>query len=409
MRMASFLLGMIGKVQVKKMYRKREQATKEEFFAEKYRGGLSEADFAKRVYVAVHTFYIKKQGKLKHEFGVFLQGISGEYMPDANFEYMYQTEPILVMDRLVNDVRSKKEISSMKFLVKTVLALEFDLWMIERHRAGKQLTLAFFYAYIKEKYGDFLDRQYSSFKSFDLYRIDSFEEIAGELVPYQNQIGEFFDQLCEANKSRINMDRCDVPRTKEYAVVEEKKPEAVRETHTEDPHAAAAEPVKIPAQSVDEADIRRKLERETQIILQEKDERISKLEKDIREFKRQRDEAREYSLNQYDRGVKDLFKLMNDIRYGKVIDYLFSLLQKEEIDDNLAGYLENFFLLLEDMEIEPICDYEDEVSDENVTKNYNLDFDKKCYEPGNVKVKYVGWKYKDVPIEKPTITLKEEK
>lgn len=364
---------------------RREQVTREEFFAEENRNGMSEEDFAIRIYVAVHTMYLKNLGKTKPEFGKFWQNLTGKYMTDAIFEYIYQNEPILTMDNLVAEVNAGKEIKSMKYIVKTLVALEFDLWLVERYKDGKELKLTYFANYLNEKYGAFTDIQYTAFRKFDLYNIYSFEAIAKELAPYREKIDAFFEKLCTTNKMRITIDDIDVKRTKEYKPAIESKP---------------------PIQKSDEQALRQKIERENQIILQEKQERIEKLERDIKEFKRQRDEAKEYSINQYDKGVKDLFALMNDARYGKVIDYLFSLTVSEGVDENLASYLENFFMLLEDMEIEPIAEYDDEVIDDsNLTKNYNLDFDKNEYVSGKAKIKYVGWKYKDVTIEKPTLTL----
>lgn len=142
--------------------------------------------------------------------------------------------------------------------------------------------------------------------------------------------------------------------------------------------------------------------------MKEKDERIDKLERDIKEFKRQRDEAREYSANQYDRGIKDLFQVMNDVRYGKVIDYLYALSRNPETEANLASYLDNLFMALEDMEIEPIVeDGRPDVQEESLLRDYNLDFDKSEYHAEKVQLKYAGWRYKEVPMEKPTLVLKE--
>ena len=302
----------------------------------------------------------------------------------------------------------------MKFLVKTVTALEFDLWMIERQLAKKELRLSQFQAYIKEKYGSFLDRQFENFKKFDLYHITSYEEIAKELVPYQKKIMEFHEKFYQLHKARIDLDHEEVPRTKDYEIIGESREWRssrleIRRVETGEAKIGEIKTGRAGSTEGTEEKNTGKTDRETDIILREKEERIDRLEKDIKEFKRQRDEAREYSISQYDKGIKDLFGMMNDIRYGKVIDHLFSLLHRDDIDDELAGYLENFFMLLEDMEIEPIAEYEDEILEkENITKNYNLDFDKKNYKAGGVKIKYVGWKYKDVPMEKPTLALKEE-
>lgn len=195
------------------------------------------------------------------------------------------------------------------------------------------------------------------------------------------------------NKVKIKFDEPDIERTKEYKFI--------RKNTNESQGNVLPEYKKT---------VQQDMGREYQAVLDEKDSRILKLEQDIREFKRQRDEAREYSVNQYDKGIRDLFSAINDIRYGKVIDYLYKLLQTEGTDDNLASYLDNFFMALEDMEIEPAAASEKINTDrEKLIKEYNLDFDKNDFDSSRIELKYTGWKYKDIPIEKPTLTLKEEK
>ena len=99
---------------------------------------------------------------------------------------------------------------------------------------------------------------------------------------------------------------------------------------------------------------------------------------------------------------------MNDVRYGKVIDYLYSLLHNPDTEDNLVSYLDNLFMAFEDMEIEPMIENGNfNVKEENLVKMFNLDFDKSEYKAENVALKYAGWKYKDIPMEKPTLTLKQ--
>ena len=148
--------------------------------------------------------------------------------------------------------------------------------------------------------------------------------------------------------------------------------------------------------------------REFELIIRDKDEKINSLENDIREFKRQRDEIRDYSTDQYNRGIKDLFRGLNDLRYGKVIDYFYSLMKSPDVDEKLGSYLENFFMALEDAEIEPIiADENFDVNSKQLIKEFNLDFDKSKYNSKKVKLKYYGWKYKDSIIEKPSLTIEE--
>ena len=223
--------------------------------------------------------------------------------------------------------------------------------------------------------------------------INNFAGIAEKLLPHYNKIKDFYNYIQESNKFKIQIDEPDVERTKEYKFI--------RKNTYEGQDKGLGSYKKTTQQNIG---------REYQAVLNEKDSHILKLEQDIKEFKRQRDEAREYSVTQYDKGIRDLFSAINDIRYGKVIDYLYKLLQTEGIDDNLASYLDNFFMALEDMEIEPVaCNGKITADEDKLVKEYNLDFDKNDFDASRAELKYTGWKYKDITIEKPTLALKEEK
>ena len=391
--------------------RERKSASIGEFYSEENRAGLSEEEFAKRVYMQVHSLYLKTDRKIKLEFGRWWKDLTGMYMEDSIFGYIHDNEPILTWDKIVSDVREKKEIQSMKFLVKTIVALEFDLWLIERYNNCKELDLILFKNYLMEKYGGFCNRQFSIFRKFDLYGICSYENIAKELSPYHDKIKEFYDCLYEGNKRKIDIDNIDISRVNDY------KPKSfsvhVAKNKTNDSVAnfdKSTQSEKVSEEKTKQESVveekKNNIDGENQFVIQQMEEKIEKLEHDIKEFKRQRDDAREYSINQYDKGIKDLFNAMNDVRYGKVLDYFFSLLSRGDIDDNLASYLENLFMVFEDMEIEPIVEYDNyDIDETNLTRDYNLDFDKNEYVKDSVRIKYVGWKYKDTIMEKPTLEL----
>lgn len=370
----------------------RRKVTKEEFF-EKNATNCTNEFLAENAYILIHTTYLKDGIHIKKEIGKLWKELFQVYMQDDTFEYMVGNEPLFTRNTIVEDIMKGKEIQSMKILERTVTALEFDLWLIERSEKGLSLELSTFEAYIHEKYGKSLDRQYSNFKHFDLEHINDFNGIAQKLLPYYSKIKDFYNRVQKNNKVKIKFDEPDIERTKEYKFI--------RKNTNESQGNVLPEYKKT---------VQQDMGREYQAVLDEKDSRILKLEQDIREFKRQRDEAREYSVNQYDKGIRDLFSAINDIRYGKVIDYLYKLLQTEGTDDNLASYLDNFFMALEDMEIEPAAASEKINTDrEKLIKEYNLDFDKNDFDSSRIELKYTGWKYKDIPIEKPTLTLKEEK
>lgn len=336
-------------------------------------------ELAKQVYLMIHTYYLKEGSNIKSEMNKIWSTVFGVDMTEESYEYLLINSPVMLRDTIIDQTKQNKEIVSPRYLEKSIVAFEFDLWMLERYQRGQPLELAIFEAFLADKYGRYPEVKYKSFKKFDLCYISEFEDLAKELLPYYNKILDIFNRIVSNNRMRIEMDHPSVERTKEYKNIK----------------TAAA----LPLHSND---------REYQIIIKEKEERIEKLEKDIKEFKRQRDESREYSANQYDRGIKDLFSALNDIRYGKIIDYFYMLLRADDTNDNLASYLDNFFMALEDMEIEPIvsdgcaC-----VKEDNMIKQFNLDFNKSEYEESKIQLKYAGWKYKDHPLEKPTLTLKE--
>ena len=370
---------------------RKKTVSKEEFF-EINTQNCGKKFLAESIYILVHTAYLKPGTKVKPLLGDLWREKFGLYMENESFEYLKTNDPVLITDVIVEDSRKGVEITSSKYLGKAIVSLEFDLWMIENYRAKKALNYENFEKYLRKKYGQSMEYHLSAYKKFNLYGIDDLEVIADVLNVHYDEILAFFELLLKNNKMRISIDNVDVER-----VIPEPKVQPV--------------PVKKPEVPVEQSKPAAKQEDnfEYEIIIKELQERIDKLEKDIKEFKRQRDDAREYSVNQYDKGIKDLFSQMNDVRYGKVIDYFYALLREPDTDENLASYLDNFFMILEDMEIEPIVgDGVALVTESNLTKDYNLDFDKKQYVEGGTEIKYVGWKYKDYPIEKPTLKLKEK-
>lgn len=389
-------------------------------------GKYSFSEFAEKVYLMIHTYYLTAEGKIKVEMGKAWDREFGIYMTDETFEYMLTNAPIMLRDIIIDQTRQKQEIQGRKYLEKSLIAFEFDLWLIENYRSHQVLRLLNFENYINKKYGSFLDDKYRAFKRYDLKHITKLENIAVGLEPYYDGILEIFDLIISNNRMRINFEKESIARTEMISDAN------ILETHKDSVKAVVSEELPIlgyeqkktseessTSLSVDDQEIidlekiksgiRKELEKEYGLILKDKDDRINLLEKDIREFKRQRDEAREYSVNQYDKGIKDLFVALNDVRYGKVMDYLYTLMKTENIDENLASYLDNLFMALEDMEIEPVVtDEQFIVNEETMLREYNLDFNKTEYVVDRVILKYAGWRYKEILMEKPTITLKED-
>lgn len=357
--------------------------TREQFFEEN-RGKYSCEAFAEKVYLMIHTCYFKEGIKSKVAMRENWKREFHSELSDESFEYMLVNAPIMLRQVIIEETKKGQEITSSSYLRKTILAFEFDCWLVKRFAGGKSLELAVFERYIREKYGKFLDGKLKSLKEFDLAHLEQFEGIAKGLLPYTKEICSFCQLILKNNRMRIEYENPNAEITDDYGKFSVPAPAPI----------AAANP-------------EQGISRELEIILKEKEERIEKLENDIREFKRQRDEAREYSANQYDRGIKDLFGALNDVRYGKVIDYLYGLLKDEQTDETLASYLDNLFMAFEDMEVEPILEKLPAVKVETMLKEYNLEFDKSKFDEKKVRLKYSGWKYKDIPMEKPTLTQED--
>lgn len=401
--------------------------SKSEFFG-KNAGTYSYEDFAEKVYLMIHTYYLSKDTKIKPEMGKTWKEAFGVFMTDEAFEYMLVNAPIMLRDVIIDDIRHGGEVSILKYLKKSLVAFEFDLWIVENNREGNDLKLADYHAFLHEKYGDTLEDRYDSFLEYDLRSIASYKNLATKLDPYYEDISDIFSMLVENNHAKIEFENEHTTRVKKKKnkdegpenkkVAQPTKEEVVKKGKQETTTPKEKRPGQDESTSTvikpDEIKklketIKADLEREYHFVLIEKDERIEALERDIREFKRQRDEAREYSVNQYDRGVKDLFNSINDVRYGKVIDYLFALLENNLADENLSSYLDNMFMALEDMEIEPMEHVGDlNIDQATLVKNYNLAFDKAKFDASHVALRYFGWKYKDIILEKPTLELKEE-
>lgn len=154
-----------------------------------------------------------------------------------------------------------------------------------------------------------------------------------------------------------------------------------------------------------------RIKKDYELLIADYEEKIIRLEKDLVEYKRQHDELRTYSVGNYDRGVKDLFHILNDKRYGKPLNFLYqSLMFNHNLGANFRSILENFFMALEEMDIEPIIQIEKSVLADHarLKANCDLEFDIKNLVPEKVYFKYVGWKYKNTVIEKPTLAQKAD-
>lgn len=404
------------------MYNQQERSrafnslTSEEFFR-KNAINCSKEFLAEQSYIMVHTIYfkyLKNKIHIDSEFEKQWKEKFGIDLTDESLNYLKRNEPVMTKYILLDDFLRYRSFNKPYILSKIIVACEFDLWLIETYFADKPFERMLFKIYLDKKYGDFLNIEYNNFEKFDLHNIVKFDNIVVALYEYYDNITAFLDLIIKINK--VSVKNQEIKRT-DVSIEPKKVSKFIpqKESSSAQKESTSAQHTKAKTQSeVKTSDSSKKDEkmqsviREFELIIRDKDEKINSLENDIREFKRQRDEIRDYSTDQYSRGIKDLFRGVNDLRYGKVIDYFYSLMKSSDVDEKLGSYLENFFMALEDAEIEPIiADENFDVNSKQLIKEFNLDFDKSKYNSKKVKLKYYGWKYKDSIIEKPSLTIEE--
>ena len=121
------------------------------------------------------------------------------------------------------------------------------------------------------------------------------------------------------------------------------------------------------------------------------------------------DEQVEYAQTRYDRGIRDVFKLLNGEQYGRIIDYFYALANDDKTEPNLRGYLENFFIALEESDITPII-ADGKIPNapiEQITQTCNLTFDKENFDPKSIRVESPGWRLRNIILDRPTLSLKK--
>lgn len=368
---------------------------KEEFFR-RVTGKCTTEEVAEKIYLAVHTIYLDEQAHVKKEYEKLWEKEFEKEFTDSDWIYLKENAPVMADFKKAQILRRGDAYNAIRFVGRTLIGLEFDLWLIERYKEKHPLNRFDFRKYMYSKYHEEILVGYSFFETVIMYGINNYTWIAEHLVPYYDDIKQFFEQFCKINSAKIPIKNENVSRLSQ--VVDNEKEISIESKSQE-----------IRSQE-DKKENEDKLDMYS-LLISEKDERIERLEQSIKEYQRQARQATEYSTKQFDRGVCELFSCLNDKRFGKQIDYLYRVMKERRCDDEMLGYLENVFYALEDMEIMPIIsDYSKfSVNDDTVTKDYNLDFDKNLFQRDQVEVKYVGWTFReDTIIEKPTLKLKGE-
>lgn len=403
------------------------------------------------LYINAHTVYLSDKENINYK-GYFSEKWREEFgrFPNvAQYNYIFRLYQSFMKIKLIQSLKTDK-IDSDRVMWATVVRLEMDLKLIESVEKNVDFTMKSFRDYMNEKYRFILENVIDNIEKADIPFTKNFKKLGEALLPYKEKIQEVLKCVLSLNDEviqnglesgriiRINLasdtgserreERRDVtpftkpsnPKSESVTKTEtEVKPETVTESVIKfEPDATVTTFTDIkPITNVDEsADKKADMDKERvikdyQMLIADYEEKIKRLEKDLEEYKRQHDELRTYSVGNYDRGVKDLFHILNDKRYGKPLNFLYqTFLFNQRLDANFRGILENFFMALEEMEIEPIVQIEKSLLTDTsrLKTNCDLEFDIKDLVPEKVYFKYVGWKYKDNVIEKPTLAKKTD-
>ena len=422
--------------------RERDRLNRQEDFY-KETGGIKGVVAANEMlYITAHTTYLT-DNSINYKAEI-LQAWREDFsirLSDDAWRYISELYPAFVNIAIIEDIKQGREISRTFVKWKTLIRFEMDLKLIECAENNVPFSKEKFRDFINEKYNFHFESMLDDLEAKDILYIEDFTNIAKALLPYKEKIKNIYDVFVktydEEIKSRMNSERRNDFRTSDRRrrnyrprtdrnfgyvkkVDSENKsadfPGTENITSSDNQPALATSNENVTAESVPADKIqpepvvnaenaKEHALKDYEVIIAEYEEKIRRLESDVAEYQRRHDEIREYSVTQYDRGVKDLFNLLNDKRYSKPIEFLYKLMRNPALDANVRSYLENFFLALEEMDIEPIIQVGQPlvVDIAKMTANYNLEFDIKDFVPEKTTIKYVGWKYKDSILEKPTL------
>ena len=381
------------------------------------------------LYISSHTIYLREGINYKREILRSWREDFGQRLSDEAWEYVAALYPSFCIIGIIEDMKLGRGISREYVRWKTLVRLEMDIKLIECAENNVTFNMEDFRNYINKKYNFAFENMLDEIEDNDVPYIENFPALGKALMKYKKEIQDVYEKLyksCEEglklrmdsseNKSRSRR-RSRRPRSQKVADTPKVTPEpapAVEEKVVEVAQEKVEPKIKVepeiksePAPAAVTADnAKDHALKDYEVIIAEYEEKIRRLENDVAEYQRRHDEIREFSTLQYDRGIKDLFNILNDNRYSKPIDFLYKLMQNPTLNANVRSYLENFFLALEEMEIEPIVQAGQAVvvSPARMTANYNLEFDIKDFVPEKTSVKYAGWKYKDSILEKPTLS-----
>lgn len=415
----------------------------EKFIAENVQNDTldEKAKLNELVYLLANTVYLKglkdKNINYKLAFLDMWKNNTGLMLSNESWICVYKKYWNFLDVKGIRRLITGTKITNERDLLDIFVRLKFNKWVLSVDLSN--VVKNNFKDHIKKEFGDGLNSKIDFFFKDELLYIKDIQSLKAKLRPYINDIEKVYNIFYTANREPLqtkltnlnnqlkddyyvglkhNNDKkkpLDTERAKENNenISKQKSSEQIVTNEKKGTDGKQQAAIGIPEN--DELKKAKRAIEEYKIRNCMLKEEIEKLEQDIQEYKRQKNDLSERILSEYDQGIRNLIKTLNNSRYSKPLDYLYQLMECDSTDDVLKSYLENFFMALEEMDIEPMNPNRDlsNINKSTLSAEYNLDFDiNTIRENDEIKIKYIGWKYngkcREYIIEKPTLTRGEK-
>lgn len=429
---------------MEKEYRRNNSITNiEKFVAENTQNDsmAEKAKLSELLYFLANTVYLKglkdKNINYKLTFVTLWRSNTGFRLNDESWRLSSSQYRTFLKIGNINALLMGSQITNEQNLLDILVRLTFNKWLLSVDSG--EMTKNNFRDYANKKFGDGLDSKVNNFLKWDLFYINDLQGLKEKIRPYINDIEKVYNIFYKANKEQIQTKLTNLNNQLKdnYYVGSKNNNDNKKQLDTEKAKNTNANIIEQKSSETPVINEKKENEEKKQVVtdISENDElkkakrtieeykirncmlkeEIEKLEQDIQEYKRQKNDLSERILSEYDQGIRNLIKTLNNSRYSKPLDYLYQLMECDSTDDVLKSYLENFFMALEEMDIEPMNPNRElsNINKSTLSAEYNLDFDINTVRANdNIKIKYIGWKYngkcREYIIEKPTLTRGEK-
>ena len=137
---------------------------KEEFF-KRVTGKCTTEDAAEKIYLAVHTIYLDEQAHVKKEYEKLWENEFEKEFTEADWIYLKENAPVMADFKKAQILRRGDAYNAIRFVGRTLIGLEFDLWLIERYKEKQSLNRFDFRKYMYSKYHEEILVGYSFFET----------------------------------------------------------------------------------------------------------------------------------------------------------------------------------------------------------------------------------------------------